>query len=435
MRRRKAAHSLIGVAVAVIEDSPNYLLNRHNLQRSSLATLAGCQTFCTHIRRNIWRSLIIASLLSLFLSHGRAVETGLSETNLIPENTRLWTESMLWNEQITLSSGLGYNNNVLLSAFNPQGSPFFINGLDLMVVRLPLDGWKVVGSITGDDIRYWHNVGADREDTFIASLRVERELPDGWQAGLEARGLYEDEVLDISTGQGTPATALVEGYGITGTPSLRKDLMAGLWLKLEVPVTRWYFKAPLDDYWEFGPVVTAGYDFGKRADVAVSYGATYQPHDQWGTLDVYGRQLPQLLLLEIFQHQVEIAWHQYWDAQRRWRSSTRLIFDYREDNGGGYFNNYQYQAVQDLRWQTSNWEIKGSAQLVYEDYPIQTIAYHNSETLHRNLLDLSLEAEHRLFKSLKGFGKVEYQRAISNEVLNAGDYKATTVSGGIRWEF
>jgi hypothetical protein len=394
------------------------------------------------MRRNCSRGLIVASFFSLFLSRGLAAETGLSETNLIPENMKLWTESMLWSEQTTFSSGVGYNNNVLLSAFNPRGSAFFINGLDLMVIRVPLDGWQIVGAITGDDTRFWRNVGTDREDSFIGSLRVERELPDGWQAGLEARGLYEDQVLDTSTDSGVPATELVEGYGITGIPSLRKDLVAGLWLKVEVPVTRWYFQAPLDDYWEFGPVVTAGCDFGKRADVTASYGATWQPHDQWVTLnsfglpprDPYGNPLPPQRLV-ILQHQVELAWHQYWDSHRRWRSSTRLIFAYKEDNGSGWFNYYQYQVVEDLRWQTADWKIEGSAQLAYEDYPVQISEEGYSQTLYRNLLDLSLEVEHRLFKGLKGFAKIEYQRAISNEGLNAGDYNGTTVSGGVRWEF
>ncbi len=253
---------------------------------------------------------------------------------------------MLWDEQVGLSSGLGYKDNVLLSAFNPHGSAFYINGLDLMVVRLPLDGWSIVGFITGDDIRYWHNVGTDREDTFIGTLRVEREFQNGWQAGLEARGLYENQVLDVTTSQGTPATALVEGYGITAQPSVRKDLSAGCWLKLEVPVTRWLFGAPLDDYWEFGPVVTAGHDFGKRADVTVGYGANWQPHDDWFASDAAGTQaLPQHL--ELFQQQVELAWHQYWDSHRRWHSATRLIFTDKEDNGSGYFNYYEYQAIED----------------------------------------------------------------------------------------
>jgi hypothetical protein len=394
------------------------------------------------MRRNLRRSLAIVSFSFLIPPCVHASDTALSETNLISTDTRLWTESMLWDEQISVSSGVGYNNNVLLSAFNPHGSAFFVNGVDLMVMRVPLDGWQVVGAIVGDDTRFWHNVGASREDSFLGSLRVERELPDGWQAGLEARGLYEDQVLDTSTDSGVPATELVEGYGITGIPSVRKDVVAGLWLKVEFPVTRWNFQAPLDDYWEFGPVVTAGYDIGKRADVALSYEAAYQEHDQWTTLDsfglaprdAYGQPLPPQRLA-ILQRRAELAWHQYWDSHRRWRSSTRLIFTYREDNGSGWFNYYQYQVVEDLLWQTADWKIEGGAQLAYEDYPVQISEEGYPQTLYRNLLDLSLEAERRLFKGLKGFGKIEYQRAFSNEASSAGDYNGTTVSGGIRWEF
>jgi hypothetical protein len=409
------------------------LLNRPAHQHSGLATLAGCQTFCACLRRNLRRCLIVISFCFLFTPRGHGAETLLSETNLIPQDTRLWTESMLWDKQITLSSGLGYNDNVLLSAFNPHGSAFYINGLDLMIMRVPLDGWQIVGSIVGDDTRYWHNVGTDREDSFIGSLRVERELPDGWQAGLEARGLYEDQVLDISTSGAVPTTALVKGYGITGQPSLRKKLWAGLWLKLEMPVTRWLLEAPLDDYWDFGPVVTAGYDFGRRADVTMSYGASHQSHDEWVALDEYGRVLPQRL--EIYQQRVELAWHQYWDSQRHWRSSTRLAYVRKEDNGGGYFNCDQYQAIQDISWQTTNWQFKGSAQFAEEDYPVQKIGPHSPQTLYRTLCDYSFEAEHRLFKGLKAFAKWDYQQSISNQAGNAGNYNATTISGGLRWEF
>lgn len=408
-------------------------MNQPTLRQSSLATLAGCQIFCTCARQKIWRSLVIALVFSRFLPLGHGAETRLSETNLIPENLPLWTESMLWDRQVSISSGLGYKDNVLLSAFSPQGSPFFINGLDLMVLRVPLDGWQVVGSLIGDDIRYWHNVGADREDSFIGTLRVERELPHGWHAGVEARGLYEDQVLDISTSAGVPATALVEGFGLTAQPSLRKDLVAGLWLKLEFPVTRWLLATPLDDYWELGPVATAGYDFGRRADATLSYGTAKQSHDEWFALDQYGRQLSQQL--ELFQQRVEFAWHQYWDAHRRWRSSTRLVFVRKTDNGGGYFNVDQYQAIQDLSWQTTDWRIKGSAQFAEEDYPIQKIGPHTAQALSRTLCDFSLEAERRLFKGLKGFAKWDYQQSISNQADSAGNYNATTVSGGLRWEF
>jgi hypothetical protein len=60
---------------------------------------------------------------------------------------KLWTESMLWDEQIDLSSGLGYNDNVFLSAFNPRGSAFFhqrpgSDGSAAAVGRLADRGWR-----------------------------------------------------------------------------------------------------------------------------------------------------------------------------------------------------------------------------------------------------------------------------------------------------
>ena len=340
---------------------------------------------------------------------------------------------MLWDKQIILSSGVGYKDNVLLSPFHPRGSQFSINGLDLMVLRVPLDGWQVVGSILGDDIRYWQNVGTNSEDSFLASLRVQREMPRGWQAGMEVRGMYVKQVLDISTSAGVPATALVDGYGYSLRPSLRKDFNSGFWLQLETPVTHWFYQAPFDEYWEYGPVMTAAQDFGKASEVRLNYGASYQPHAKWVALDQYGRPLPQLL--DIFQQRVELAWRQYWDSHHSWRSSTRLVFAYKQDNGGGFFNYYQYQAVQDLRWQTANWQVKGSAQLASEIYPVQGAGILNGEILGRHLLGLSFEVERRLFKGLKGFGKMEYQQVRSNEADNAGDYLARTVTCGLRWEF
>lgn len=342
---------------------------------------------------------------------------------------------MLWSEQVSVFSGLGYNNNVLLSAFNPRGSGFFLNGLDVAAFRIPLDGWKVEAAVTGDDMRYWRTVGpASGEDLFLASGRLEREFSGGWRAGLETRGLYENQVLDTSTSSGVPTTALVQGFNIAARPYLCKSLTPALWLQFEMPVTRWYLKAPQDNYWDFGPVATLGYNFGSNADVTLSYGDSYQLHDTWVALDETGL-FSTGKLLRIQQDQAELTWHQYWDAPHHWRSSTGLVFVYRQDNGGGFFNFYQYQIVEDLRWQTAAWQVKGGAQAAYEFYPVQSDGILDGPNLERTLLNFTLDVERRLFKDLKCFAKFEYQRTISNEVLGAGSYNGTTGSGGLRLEF
>jgi hypothetical protein len=170
----------------------------------------------------------------------------------------------------------------------------------------------------------------------------------------------------------------------------------------------------------------------------LSYGVSYQDHNSWTDAEYHdGLSDPGYpsQKLSIFQQRAELAWQQYWDAHQRWRSSTQLIFADLQDNGGGYYNEYQYQIIQDLRWQTADWMIKGSVNLTYEDYPIQWIGAHNGNTLYRNLWEFSFEVERRLYKGLRTFAKAEYQRSISNEDFNADDYHATTISGGLRYEF
>ena len=358
----------------------------------------------------------------------------LSATNLIPENVPLWTESMLWDKQVTVSSGLGYNDNVLLSSLATRGSTFVINEVDLLVMRLPLDGWEFVGSLIGDDIRYWHNVGTDREDTFAASLKLEHDLPWAWKLGFETRGLYEDQVLDISTEAGIPTTALVEGFAVTGQPYARKQLIGNSWLNVAIPVTRWWFATPLDDEWEYGPVVTVGYDFGERGDVAVSYAADYQYHQSWMADDQYDLPIPNQKL-EVFQSRYEAAWHQYWDTHKHWRSTSRLAYLDSKDNGGGFFNNDEYLAGEELRFEAGGWKLIAGAQITYQDYPVQKISPHKSDTLFRNQWSVSFEANRSLFKGVGVYGKIEYQRVVSNEALFPSDYRATIASGGVRWSF
>jgi hypothetical protein len=362
-------------------------------------------------------------------------ESPLSETDLIPKNTPLWDESMLWDDQLSVASGLGYKDNVLLAPAHPHGSAFFVNGLDGMVMRLPLDGWLVEGSIVGEDRRYWHAAGLlPSEDSFQGTLRLECALPDGWQAGLEANGSYEKQMQDVPI-YGTVGPILVEGFGIKTQPWVRKNLSSDWWLKLELPVTRWVMYAPLDDNWDFGPGLTLGHDFGHLSEITLSYSATDELHDEWQAAANPNASdfLPQKL--NIFKNQAELAWRQSWDAHQRWRSSTRLIFADLEDNGDGFFNEYQYRVVQDLRWQTTDWLIKASADLTYEDYPVEWMGMANGQTLYRDLWNLSGRVERRVYKGLKAYAELEYQRAMANYVNNAEDYHATTVSAGLSWEF
>jgi len=373
-----------------------------------------------------------------FIRPARGADNLLSETNLIPENLSLWTESMLWSQQLSVSAGLGYNNNVLLSPYTPKGSGFAVIGLDYLVLRLPLDGWQVEGAVNGDYTQYWQDPGTGSEYSFIGSASVRRDFANDWKTGLEVRGLVEKQVLDISTSVGQPTTALVEGGSLTLRPLVRKDWNWGGWLQAALPVSRWWLALPLDDYWDFGPEMTAGYEVNRQTEVTLTYGVSYEDHDTWTTVEYPDGQTtpgyPGEMRLRIFQQKVDAAGRQYWDHHQRWRSSTDLIYADLQDNGSGYFNQHQYQIIQDLRWQTADWLIKGSVDMTYEDYPIQEIN-RAGPTLNRALWEAGGEVEHRVYRGLRLFAKCDYQLCRSNAEDASGNYNGTTVTGGARWEF
>jgi hypothetical protein len=401
-----------------------------------LAARSGGEALGVHRRRRVCLGLLLAAAFGFRLSVC-GEDNLLSETNLIPEHMSLWTESMLWSQQLSVSSGVGYDNNVLLSPYAPKGSGMVVNGLDYLVMRLPLDGWQIEGAVNGNYTQFWQDPGVGSEYFFLASVKVQRDFMGSGKSGLEVRGLAEKQVLDISTLPTSPATALVEGGSLTLRPFAREDWIGGGWLQAALPVTRWWLALPLDDYWDFGPEVTAGYAANRQSEITLTYSVSYEDHDDWTTVEYPdGQDSPgyEGTKLKIFQQKVDAVWRQYWDDHQRWRSATDLIFADLQDNGSGYFNQYQYQIIQDLRWQTADWLIKGSVDLTYEDYPVQEIIL-GGPTLNRYLWDASAEMEHRIYRGLRLFAKCDYQHCRSNEEESAGNYNSTTVTGGVRWEF
>ena len=94
----------------------------------------------------------------------------------------------LWDQTYSVRTGVGYNNNVLLDESQPNKSPFFVNGLDATVFRLPVDDWGVSIFVSGDDIRFWRDVGVGSEDSWLAGGKGSVEFRAG-MAGVGFGGL------------------------------------------------------------------------------------------------------------------------------------------------------------------------------------------------------------------------------------------------------
>lgn len=361
--------------------------------------------------------------------------------DLIPETDALIPASLWWQKDLTLRTGIGYKDNALLSPSAPQGTGFFANGLDFSVNRLPLDGLEFVFFVSGDDERYWRQINAatngttttvaNGEDIALASVQVKKYIGSLWSVGFEGRESYVDQVEYAFLETGAPGPVKVHGNYLSLTPFVRGDWTSNWWTRLDFTVRRELLSSPLDNSWNFGPVLKMGYTYGSGSEVALSYGSEFSEHNGLAAQAADGSSLSNKL--SIWHQEAELRWQQYWDEARHWRSTVRFVFTDLDDNGGGFQNDHIYTAAANLRYRTRSWSFEGAAKYAYHDFPVQTVPITGNPKLHETFVDLSLKADRKLYKSLRVYGELDYDRTFSNESGVESDAK--TAVGGVSFEF
>ncbi|HZR20658.1 MAG TPA: hypothetical protein VFE51_25475 [Verrucomicrobiae bacterium] len=352
---------------------------------------------------------------------------------LIPENEALWKESLLWDKDVILRTGVGYKDNVLLSPGSGEGSGFVTTGLDLTLFRLPLDGWEFSLILLGDDIRYFRKPGGlSGEDLLVGSAQLQRYFRGEWRAGLEVRYSYVDQVLQELLSAGGVQAIEAKGNTLGTRPFVRRELATNWWVQLEAPLARDWWQAPLDATWKWGGQAVLGLSYGAHSQIVLEGGAFYIPHDEWLARDVAGNELPGKRLA-LWREVAELKWDHHFDAKNRWSTATRLGFTHSRDNGGGFYDSYRYSVSQELRFLTPNWEMKGSAGFSYYQFPVQTIATPPAPTLHLATVHFNLRVERRIYKSLRCFGAYEYEQTDSDDPASRYAYHMGT--SGVSWEF
>ena len=376
----------------------------------------------------------LAALWAGSLLAGTTPDALTNGLELIPDKPKLWSESFLWDKDITLRAGIGYKDNVLSSPSAPQGSGFFTSGLDLAIFRLPLNGVGFDLTVAGDDVRYWRDVaGVQGEDSLLASAQFEKYLQEQWRLGLEVKDVYMDQVALSLIQTGGVSAVVAKGDTIGVRPFVRRDFGTNWWIQVGLPVEREWWQAPLDDAWKYAAQIVLGCTYGHGSQVALTCSGAYIPNDTWLATDATGTEMPGKTLA-LWQQTAELKWEHHWDAAQRWRSITKLGFQYEQDNGGGFYDYYLYSLSEELRFTTRNWEIRGSAGVSYYDFPVQPAEPSSfSPTLYITTFNLMVRAERRIYKSLKLFGAYTYERALSDQAES--QYAVSTASTGMSWEF
>jgi hypothetical protein len=375
----------------------------------------------------VWLLLMISlSMLPNYNARGAAN----GEADLLAKDL----EIPLWDKSFNLRSGVGYKDNVLLNDNDSRGSGFFVNGADITIFRLPLDDWEFHFLLTGDDIRYWRNVGVDHEDLWSAAAEVKKSFGDTWQASLESQYIYLSQVLEITEiafNTHLPPTNVV-GHTIVIRPGVQKWLASNLWVRLEADGLRQFFTEPADSYFRFGPRVVLGYDYGRNSEATLSCALLEQENDHFTKAMPDGTPIPNTSSRAL-RYETALASKHNWDVHKHWQTTTKLSFLYFQDNFSSYYNYYEYGASELLRFSAGTWNITGTASVLHDEYPIQTVSGDGTPRFRTTTMTLGLKVEKNLIKSLKIFVNYENASALSDSQDEV--YHANTISGGLDWEF
>jgi hypothetical protein len=327
---------------------------------------------------------------------------------------------------------MGYKDNVTLSSTDPQGSAFWLSGIEAIAFRLPSGGWQFNALLDATDVRYFDSPSVDSEQQVVAVAEVTRDLGRDWKSALGMNYLYQNQVFDLSTTY-TNSTAIGQIVGHTLTPrwKVRKEWRP-FWAEAEFIGTRQILESPLDSYWQLGPRLAVGRSLGPRSEISLAYQCSWLDYDSREQLDAAGQSITNTSLA-LQTHLVEIAWTQSWDNKRRWQTTTRAGFEANHDNGSGFFDYRHYRLAQELRYRTDKWEAKARARVSYYDYLTQPVSADDPSKRHRTLVALSLLAERKLARHLKIFAGCTWERSLSN--VSFDDYQASVVTGGFAATF
>lgn len=338
----------------------------------------------------------------------------------------------LWVRSVEARLWTGFKDNVLLANRDEEESPLIAGGADFGLFRLPMDGWEWFFLSSADYTRYPNAAAAKEESSAIAQGQGQKEFGDGWKAGGSAEYIYFNQVFDASILQDERRAIKLEAHGFTVRPMISKALRETFRLELELPSTRQFFGDIIDDYWETGAELTLGREFTRATDLAASYEFLDRFHDSRESRDSAGRLQPGRIL-QFRQHELTLAWRQFWDPDRRWRTVTRLSLQLNEDNGGGYYDYLRPEFSEQIRYESKSWAARAEVRVAHYLYAHQRVSDSDSPIRERTYVRLNLRGEKNLWKTLKLFAQYEYERALSN--LETDTYTANTISAGLDWEY
>ena len=336
---------------------------------------------------------------------------------------------VIWETSAQISTAIGYRNNVLRSSIKNENSAFFLTAAEASLIRFSDSGALFMLYIFGDDTRYFDAPSVNYEQLFSGTAHLSKPVGVRDEVGVAANYVYQHQILDASATELDLRRILVLGHSAALRPHWKRLLDGGWETKVEGAVRRQIFEHELDDYWESDGRVSLTRNYGNRSEISVAYLPLLRFYDTRNQYDSSGNRVPDSDLV-YWQNEVGSEWRHGWNADRSWRTTSRVSYMVNRDNGSGYFDYDRLLFRQQVRWKKENWDIKATGRFGWYLYKEQTFI---NEPRNRSYAILSFRIERWLGAHWKGYVASEYEWSMSNDPLD--DYQSWMANSGVSYEF
>lgn len=375
-------------------------------------------------------AMLLTVLLSGFLTPPPHAAASVAETNVTPDLSVLMP---VWNPFYSVSVGVGYKDNVLLSHSDSKGSGFVGLSGDFTLWRRPIeDGREFQWVLNAVDRRYWNQDVINHEDWAFSRARYLHDLGPSWIWVSELDLSYFDVAVDLTYVESAPLGAQLRGGGVGGLSGIRHKWDSGDWVQISPAGSRTWLSGGFDAYSEWGGQVAFQHGYGNRSDWRADYSLKLRQYDHRRTVDLVGREVSTRGLTYL-RHDMSWALHHYWDASRRWRTTTKLNGLASFDNGSGYLSYWRAAATEQLEYLARSWSLRLEVGMAYYSFPRQRLVLGSSTTRERADIVTAVRWERKLGRAWKFQMEYNWDGALANDPLEA--YGANTFQGGLAVDF
>lgn len=346
--------------------------------------------------------------------------------------------SILWDTTLTLRAGVGYKDNPLLSPLDSANTPIGQFGLDLLILRLPVDAHRFTFYFSADYRPYFDPVPtipgqppAEKEQLYVTQAAYKYQLSRAWQVGLTAQHYYTEQVFDASEIGGVAGTVRSVGHTFGINPSLRYRRTDGAYLGAELVANRQIFSESISGYWEYGPKALAGWQYATNSSIELAFTFLERPFDSRLLTDMLGTPLAGTLLTATDQRE-DIVWRHAWDPRRHVQTTFRAYHLRREDNGDGFMNYDRYGLVGSVQLRLSRWTSRSTVRWSNYDFDFQIVSIFNPVPRTRQDLEFEQRVECNVTDTWRLYGEYLYEQLRSN--YPSDNYQANTFMIGTEYD-